>query len=451
MSGRTLKTMPLSQRAILRLALVAGMSLGLSSVILPDETRADSDDRWYSKKRELTLQERRAQRKQFQDDFAAKLGPDYETNIPFASQQAIDGLKQAITRYRKIVSSGGWRPFAGKGSIRLNDYGKHIYELRRHLTLTGDLRVNARRPNAFDRTLQEAVARYQLRNGLQVTGFVDSRTRHTLNIPADVRLRQLETNMARIRDLMKINRAKRYVLVNIPAFKLQAVERGTVALQSKVVVGKPTTRTSVISAKIRGLNFFPYWRVPDSIAQRDLIPAIRRDPSYFNKLNFRLLPAWGAKPIPPEKIDWSSPNIVTHKFRQEPGPENALGVLRINMPNKDILYLHDTPQKQLFEQSWRAFSAGCVRVKRVLDLAAWLSKDIKGWSQMRIQTTVALGESKNVTLKKPVPVHFVYVTAWATGNGIVQFRTDLYDRDNSGVKIAEVKKGPNPGSGAIAP
>jgi murein L,D-transpeptidase YcbB/YkuD len=191
--------------------------------------------------------------------------------------------------------------------------------------------------------------------------------------------------------------------------------------------------------------------VPDSIARRDLIPQIRRDPNYFNKLNLRLLPTWGAKPIPPEQIDWSSPDVYKRKFRQEPGPGNALGVVRINMPNKHILYLHDTPLKQLFEQNTRAFSAGCVRVKRVLDLAAWLVKDVKGWTPLRIETTVALGQSENVRLKKHVPVHFVYVTAWASGNGIVQFRPDLYDRDETGVKVAEIDTSKIVGSRALAP
>ena len=434
-----------------RLPFVLAVGLGLFFPLMPGQAPANPDDAWWDKRRELTLQERRARRKQFKDAFTAKLGLEYETNIPFVSRQSIDGLSQAIARYRQIVTRGGWRPLPGKGIIRPNDFGKHVIELRRHLALTGDLRSKSRRPRGFDAVLQDAVARYQLRNGLRVTGYVGSRTRRALDIPAEVRLRQLETNLARLQDLMRINKAKRYVLVNIPAFKLQAVEAGTVALQSRVVVGKPTTRTNLLSAKIKDLNFYPYWRVPDSIARRDLIPQIRKDPSYFDRLNFRLLPTWGAKPIPPEQIDWSSPDVYKRKFRQEPGPGNALGVLRINMPNKHILYLHDTPLKQLFEQSTRAFSAGCVRVKRVLDLAAWLVNDVKGWTPLRIETTVALGQSENVRLKKPVPVHFVYVTAWSTGNGIIQFRPDLYDRDETGVRVAKIDTSQIAGSSAIAP
>jgi murein L,D-transpeptidase YcbB/YkuD len=408
-------------------------------------------ERWFERKRELTLEERRARRREVSEAFQAKLGPEYQTNIPYVSQQAIDGLGQAIMRYRKIVAAGGWRQFPTGMTIRANDHGNHILELRRHLTLTGDLRYETRRPRAFDAALQEAVARFQLRHGLRITGFVDSRTRRALNVSAEERLKQLETNLIRLQDLMKINKDGRYVLVNVPSFTLQAVEGGTLALQSKVVVGKPDRQTPSVSARIKELNFFPYWRVPESIAQRDLIPQIRKDPSYFTKENFSVLPTWGATPLAPEEIPWSSPEIFKYKFRQDPGHNNALGVVRVNMPNKHIVYLHDTPLKQLFNQNYRAFSSGCVRVERVLDLAGWLVQDNKDWTPMRVNVTVALGKSEDVKLKKSVPVHFVYVTAWASGNGIAHFRPDIYNRDGTAVQVADAEEGPAYGGSAITP
>jgi murein L,D-transpeptidase YcbB/YkuD len=451
MNGIFLKAVPLNFSSILRLALVTGVSLGLSTALLPGETRADADSRWFSNKRELTLQERRARRRQFSNAFTARLGPEYQTNIPYVSQQAIDGLGQAIGRYRKIVASGGWKTFPSNMTIQPNDRGNHVAELRRHLALTGDLRVQSRRARMFDAALQEAIARFQLRHGLRITGFVGSRTRRALNVSARERLSQIETNIVRLRDLRRVNKAKRYVLVNVPSYTLQAVEGGNIGLQSKVIVGKSSRETPSISAKIRELNFFPYWRVPDSIAQKDLIPQIRKNPGYFTKENFSLLPSWGAKPIPPEQIDWMSPDVYKRKFRQDPGTNNALGVVRINMPNKHIVYMHDTPLKQLFNQNSRAFSSGCVRVERVLDLAGWLVKDKKKWTPMRINVTVALGKSQTVKLKKAVPVHFVYVTAWSTGNGIVHFRPDIYDRDGTGIQVAEAQQTPLPGGGDITP
>lgn len=429
------------------------MLLGtVSSAVIgvPGIARAISE-RWWEKKKELTLEERRARRREVSEEYQARLGPEYQTNIPYVSQQNIEGLKVAIDRYRRIVAAGGWRPFPTGMTINANDRGNHVAELRRHLTLTGDIRYESRRPRAFDQGLQEAIARFQLRHGLRITGFVDSRTRRALNVPAQERLRQLETNLIRIQDLMKINKDRRYVLVNVPAFTLQAVENGTLALSSKVVAGKPDRQTPEVSAKIRELNFFPYWRVPDSIAHRDLIPQIRKDPSYFYKENFSVLKTWGAKPIPPEQIPWNSPEIFKYKFRQDPGHNNALGVVRINMPNKHIVYLHDTPLKQLFNHNYRAFSSGCVRVERVLDLAGWLIAENKNWTPMRVNVAVALGKPEDVKLKEPVSVHFVYLTAWSTGNGIAHFRPDIYNKDGAAMQVAEAEDEPVQGAAAITP
>lgn len=427
-------------------------ALGLGAAVLLSFTDAQAmPERWWEKKKDLSLAERRAQRQETSDTLRASLGPEYQTNTPFVSQQSIDGLGQAIQHYRKIVAAGGWKTFPKSMTIQANDRGNHVEELRRHLYMTGDLRQESRRAHVFDAELQEAVARFQLRHGLGITGFVDSRTRNTLNVPAQDRLRQLEANLIRLQDLMKINKDERYVLVNVPAYTLQAVQGGTLALSSKVVVGKPDRETPSVSARIKELNFFPYWRVPESIAHRDLIPHIRKDQSYFAKENFSLMPTWGAKPFEPSQIDWSSPDVFKYKFRQDPGHNNALGVVRINMPNKHIVYLHDTPLKQLFSRDQRAFSSGCVRVERVLDLAGWLLGETKDWSPMRVNVAVALGKSEDVKLKKTVPVHFVYLTSWATGNGIVHFRRDIYGRDGSVLQVAEADDGAAVTGPAITP
>ena len=444
----------LDRRQWLKVTFGAAAGLSLSPLVFPGMANAEST-RWWESKRDLSLQERRARRQQFSDQMTARLGPAYQTNIPFVSQQSIDGLSQAIARYRQIVASGGWRTFPDGMTIRPNDRGNHVLELRRHLQMTGDLQVQERqrrrRARTFDSSLQEAVARFQMRHGLRVTGFVDTRTKRALNVPAQQRLRQLETNLVRLQDLMKVNSSSRYVLVNVPAYTLQAVQNGALGMQSKVVVGKPSRATPNVSAKIKELNFFPYWRVPDSIAHKDLIPHMRKDPTYFHKENFSVLPGWGAKPIPLETVDWFSPKVFKYKFRQDPGHNNALGVVRINMPNKHIVYLHDTPLKQLFSQNSRAFSSGCVRVERVLDLASWLLEGTKDWSPMRVNVTVGLGKSETVKLKKSVPVHFVYITAWANENGVVHFRPDIYGQDGAAFRVADADDAPIPGSRAITP
>lgn len=391
--------------------------------------------------------ELRARRSRIRDALAARLGPEFRMDVPYASRATIESVEMAIERYQAIAAEGGWPGIPDGITLRRGDSGDNVRRLRHRLWLTGDLRQRAQRrrhQRRFDDTVEEAVARFQMRHGLRVSGFVDSRTRRVLNVPVEVRLGQLRTNLFRLRELAektnggtpKRKKAKktdysRYVLVNVPSYTLQAVENEALALSSRVVVGKPGRETPSVSAKIIELNFFPYWRVPDSIAHRDLIPQLRKDPSYFHREHFSVLKAWGTEPLDPSTIDWFSPEVTKYKFRQNPGDFNALGVVRINMPNKDIVYLHDTPLKKLFGQNSRAFSSGCVRVERVLDLAGWLVRNEPDWSQERVLTTVGNGAPEDVRLRQAVPVHFVYVTAWATGNGTAHFRPDIYNRDGA--------------------
>jgi len=215
----------------------------------------------------------------------------------------------------------------------------------------------------------------------------------------------------------------------VPAFMLQGVEKGNLTFSSNVITGKPARATPAVSASIVEVNFYPTWTVPEIVAQQDLIPKIRKDPSYFAAEHFTVRADWKAQPLNPETVDWNSPQVVNYKFRQEPGTFNALGVVRINMPNKYSVYMHDTPLKQLFSQSVRAFSSGCVRVEKVLDLVAWLLGGQNGWDMAKVQAQVDRGERLDVKLSRPVPVHFVYLTAFATANGMVQFRPDIYGRD----------------------
>jgi murein L,D-transpeptidase YcbB/YkuD len=275
---------------------------------------------------------------------------------------------------------------------------------------------------------------------LRVSGFVDSRTLAALNVSAPERLKQLETNLGRVKSLMKINQAPRYVLVNVPAFTLQGIERGNLALESNVVVGKPARATPAVSARIVEVNFYPTWTVPETIAQQDLIPKIRKDPSYFANEHFSVMSSWKSPPLNPATVDWNSPEVVSYKFVQDPGTFNALGVVRINMPNKYSVYMHDTPLKQLFSQSARAFSSGCVRVEKVLDLAAWLLGPQK-WTTEKVQAAAGDGQRVNVMLTNSVPVHFVYLTAFVLDNGTVQFRPDIYGRDAPGADEADDQGG----------
>lgn len=400
------------------IALPAGMSL--ADDLNPFRVFTDSGPLSASEK---------ARREQVRTDLYDRLSPSYRMTVPFVSEQSIAAMQQAIERYRSIVAAGGWPMVPEKVTIRRGDTSPEIATIRRHLIIEGDLPPGSTLDPTFDEAFLMGLARFQIRNGLRVSGFVDQRTLRALNVPASERLQQLQTNLTRLQQLMPLTTTPRYVLVNVPSYTTQAIQNGTVALESNVVVGKPQRQTPRISAKIVEVNFYPTWSVPDSIARKDLIPTIRKNPNYFYEQHFSVMPDWKAKPLDPAAVDWAAPEVVSYKFRQDPGPHNALGVVRINMPNKDAVYMHDTPLKQLFGQSARAFSSGCVRVERVLDLVTWLLSDQNGWGAEKVQAAASSGESISVKLKKPVPVHFVYLSAFAQEDGIVQFRPDIYGRD----------------------
>ena len=372
--------------------------------------------------------EERARREQARTDLYDRLSPDYRMNVPYVSEAAIMGLQQAIQRYQQIVAAGSWPPIPDRVTLRQGDTSAEITAIRQRLVLEGDLPPSSGRNPKFDQEFLEGLARFQIRHGLRVTGFVDSRTLRALNVSAVERLRQLQTNLSRVQKLMSISKAPRYVLVNVPAYTAQAIEHNQVALDSPVVVGKPQRATPAVAAKIVEVNFYPTWSVPDIVARNDLIPTIRKDPNYFYEQRFNVMRDWGASPLDPAEVDWASPQVVSYKFRQDPGPQNALGLVRINMPNKHAVYMHDTPLKALFSQSARAFSSGCVRVERVFDLVAWLLGD-QGWTLAKVEDQIASGKKIDVKLKKPVPVNFVYLSAFAAGNGLAQFRPDIYGQD----------------------
>jgi murein L,D-transpeptidase YcbB/YkuD len=369
-------------------------------------------------------------REEVRTELYQRYSADYQVNIPFVSEASVAALQAAIQRYQGIVQSGGWPVLTEKVTLRPGDTDQAIITIRRRLIIEGDLPSEDRLSPVFDDEFLAGLARFQVRNGLRVSGFVDSRTVAVLGISAAERLRQLESNLARIQGLVSINKAPRYVLVNVPAFVAQAVDKGNLVLQSNVIAGKPARATPQVSAKIVEINFFPIWSVPDMVAQQDLIPKIRKDPSYFSEEHFMVMPDWKSPPLDPATVDWNSPEVVSYKFRQEPGTFNALGVVRINMPNKYSVYMHDTPLKQLFTQSSRAFSSGCVRVEKVLELVAWLLSEKKGWTLEKVQAQVDSGQKLDVKLAHPVPVHFVYISAFATRDGLAQFRPDIYGRDS---------------------
>lgn len=360
--------------------------------------------------------------------------------VPYRSDDMIEAMEGAIVKYQNIVAKGGWPTIPGTRMIRPEDDDERVPTVRQRLLVTGELKDSGGISSSysFDAALDQAVRKFQDNHGLRVSGRVDKPTLQALNVPAQARLEQLKLNLNRLRELVQQRVEDRYVLVNPPAFQLEAVERGVVQQRHRVIAGRVERQTPIVKATIRALNFFPYWRVPDSVATLDLIPKMRKEPEYIVKEKIRVLTRdFNGPEIDASSVDWNTATATQIKFRQDPGPQNALGLMRIDMPNSEGVYMHDTPMKQLFQQRARAFSAGCVRVQDVFKLGEWIARYELGWEQPgRIDGIIEGGQPLDLTLTHQIPVYFTYITAWAEPGGSVQFRPDLYGRDGTPMLIA---------------
>jgi murein L,D-transpeptidase YcbB/YkuD len=348
---------------------------------------------------------------------------------PWVSAQAVAGLESAIVQYQRIVSAGGWPRLPDRITLRPGDSDANVAILRQRLVMSGDMRAGGGDSYTYDSGLEAAVKNYQLRNGVEPTGIVYGITQRLLNVPADTRLRQLQLNLDRMKGLLPKLAVPRSILMNSASFELQGIAGGVVEVTSRTITGKRATPTPVVSAAVQAINIYPFWYVPGTIAKAALVPAIRKDPSYLYKERIRVFSSFGGDEVDPALINWWGPEAERYVFRQDPGPQNALGVLRFDMPNKHIVYMHDTPMKNLFGYFERAYSAGCVRLENFVGVAEWMLAGQDGWTRPAIEAAIEAGKAKTIKLAKPVPVHFIYLTAWMQ-DGVVQFRNDLYNRDD---------------------
>jgi murein L,D-transpeptidase YcbB/YkuD len=299
--------------------------------------------------------------------------------------------------------------------------------LRKRLMMSGDLATAAGISEAFDTYVDAAVKRFQARHGLPDDGVLGKYSYAAMNIGADVRLGQLETNLVRLRSMSGFL-GDRYVMVNVPAAQIEAVEMDRVALRHTAIVGKVDRQTPILNSKINEIIVNPYWTAPESIVRKDIIPLMRKNPQYLAENHIRIYGPDGSE-LDPATIDWSTEDAAKFMFRQDPGAGNAMASVKINFPNPHATYMHDTPQQSLFDKLMRFDSSGCVRVQNVRDLVTWLLRDTPGWDRQHFEQTIKSGESVPVQLAEPVPVYFTYVSAWSTGDGVAHFRDDIYGRD----------------------
>jgi murein L,D-transpeptidase YcbB/YkuD len=261
-------------------------------------------------------------------------------------------------------------------------------------------------------------------------GVVGGATREALNRDPEDLVRQLEVNLERWRWLPD-DLGDRYAIVNIAAFDLDVVEQGSSALSMRVVVGQPYRRTPVLSSQITHVVLNPTWTVPERLVKEDILPRVRKDWGYLASMHLRVFDGWSdnAREVDPAEVDWSTVTPRRYRFRQDPGPWNALGRVKFLLPNSYDIYLHDTPQRELFSRASRVFSSGCVRLETPLALVDYLLAKERRWSPEEIERIFAEGKERFLRLEHPLPVHILYWTAWVEDDGTVHFRKDIYGRD----------------------
>lgn len=351
------------------------------------------------------------------------------TNQPIMSPQTLNDISSAINKYSMIVANGGWPVVPGNERLRVGMKSQVVPILRQRLMISGDLPQGVGSSTAFDTYVDAAVKRFQARHGLPADGVMGNMTYKALNVSADVRLGQLNTNLQRLGKLANVDQT-RFVMVNIPAAQIEAVENGRVVQRHTAVVGKIDRQTPILTSKIHEVILNPYWTAPKSIIRKDIIPLMRKDPQYLTKNKIRLYNAQGQE-VPPETVDWATDDAVKLMFRQDPGKINAMASTKINFHNKHAVYMHDTPQKSTFNNLMRFDSSGCIRVQNIRDLDVWLLKNTPGWDRQTLENTIKSGQNNPIQLADPVPLYFVYISAWSTSDGIAQFRDDIYKMDGA--------------------
>ena len=347
------------------------------------------------------------------------------------AEAGYDRLRRVLAVYRELATRGGWQPVVGEPPLRLGDQGPAIAALRRRLQTTGDL-ASGPDDDRFDAATATAVSAFERRHGLQPDGEVGAATLIELNVPVERRIATITANLERRRWLPRAPEP-RAVMVNAAGFELQVEESGHAVLAMRVVVGRAATSTPALDDRISYLVLNPAWEIPTTLAVRELLPELRRDPGMLRREGIRVLSDWSrdAVEIAPESIDWREVTRDTfhYRLRQEPGPLNPLGRVKFVFPNHFDVYLHDTPAVRLFARSVRAFSHGCIRIERPIELAEYLLRGDPRWGREEILQAIATSREQVVVLPEMVPVHLAYWTAWVDEQGAVQFRPDVYERD----------------------
>uniref|UniRef100_A0A831UDD2 Peptidoglycan-binding protein n=1 Tax=Geobacter metallireducens TaxID=28232 RepID=A0A831UDD2_GEOME len=337
-------------------------------------------------------------------------------------------LRDALGQYRKLTAQGGWPAIPDGPTLKAGDSDPRVTTLRARLIVTGELDPALAEGEEFDDKVAQAVIRFQQRHGLAPDGALGPKTLAALNVTAQERVKQIVVNLERMRWL-PAELGSRHIVVNVANFTLDVVEDGQPLLTMRAIVGRTYRQTPSFSAKLDRIIFSPYWHIPHSIAVKDLLPKIQKDRRFLARQKIRVFR--GSTQIDPKTVNWRSLSEANfpYRLRQDPGPLNSLGRVKFMLPNRFNVYIHDTPSRELFDRAVRDFSSGCIRIDMPVELAGYLLADDPSWTSEKILAAIEQPQETLVRLRRPIPVYFLYATAWVDAEGTLQFRDDLYGRD----------------------
>ncbi len=336
-------------------------------------------------------------------------------------------LKRALEAYTRLARAGGWTTIPDGPSIKPGAEDERVPAIRKRLIVTGELDPGHDKGKQLDPALTAAIKKFQTRHGIEADGAVGKATLAALNVSAEDRLRQIQANMERWRWMPRALDPT-HIAVNLPAAHLELVRNGEISMAMRVVVGDVQHQTPTMQTTMTSVVLNPTWTVPPSIATKEMLPKLRKDPRYLAANNMQILDAFpeGSPQSQGLNIDWHKYSKFPWRIRQAPGADNALGQVKFNLSNQDDIYLHDTPKRQYFGRIFRALSHGCVRLERPVALAQAL---VPADYVDKVDDLIAADATKTLKLDKPLTVYLMYMTAWADDDGTVHFRDDLYGHD----------------------